>query len=143
MLSVINLVQLRNELRELSGFDYYVTERDTGFSITRSLTPLAVIANTVPYAKYIRNAKNNNENFAFAISPNKTTGLIIPVLDTPNITHFAKTYSKKLWLEMWSLVELAVKYYSKKGIKLYVSTHGHGVDQLHIRLEINPKNYDI
>ena len=63
------------------------------------------------------------------------TVLVIPVKPYSNIYQFAKNGSEREWLALFRRV---VKNF-KKG--QYISTHGHGVSWLHIRIEDYPKYF--
>ena len=50
-----------------------------------------------------------------------------------------KKPTEKEWIDLWEIVKTKLE---KSNEKLYVSTHGHGVPQLHVRLEKYPKYYN-
>ena len=64
------------------------------------------------------------------------TMLVIPTKPYLNISDFAKRGSDREWLALFRRVKKLVR----KGD--HVSTHGHGVSWLHIRIEEDPKHYD-
>ncbi len=80
------------------------------------------------YQEYIKNSQGNSTSFS---SPGGTI-LVIPRKPYINITDFAFNSTQKEWLDLWKKVILSAK---KLKTPFYISTHGHGVNWLHIRLE--------
>jgi len=73
-------------------------------------------------------------------SLNKKTILIVPTKPFINLTEFAVYSTNKEWLLLWKSVATVVKKLLKK-TPLYISTHGHGISYLHIRIEEKPIYY--
>lgn len=63
------------------------------------------------------------------------TILVIPTKGFVNISDFAKHATERQWLALFR----HVRKLSKKGDA--ISTHGHGVAWLHVRIEEDPKHY--
>lgn len=59
-----------------------------------------------------------------------------------NLYQFAKNAPLKTWSNFFKKVDAAISKYRKKtGLDPYVSTHGHGVSWLHVRISAKPKYY--
>jgi len=80
------------------------------------------------YDKYIKNSKGTTASF---LSPGGTR-LVIPRKGYVNIVDFAFNASDKEWVDLWKRVK---KESMKMKKPFYISTHGHGVNWLHVRLE--------
>ena len=80
------------------------------------------------YSSYIKKSKGNVTSFR---SPSGTL-LIIPRKPYINLIDFAFNSTKKEWTDVWRRV---AKESKKIDYPFYISTHGHGVNWLHIRLE--------
>jgi len=78
------------------------------------------------YEKYIKKG-----NFSSFYSPGGTL-LVIPNKPYINITDFAYHATQKEWISLWRRVAKETK---KMKRPFYISTHGHGVNWLHVRLE--------
>ena len=78
------------------------------------------------YEKYIK--KGTCSSF---YSPGGTL-LVIPNKPYINITDFAQNSTQKEWISLWHEVAKQTKKMKKP---FYISTHGHGVNWLHVRLE--------
>ena len=64
--------------------------------------------------------------------------MVIPIKPYANIYQFAKESSDREWLALFNRVVKNLK----SGYK-YISTHGHAVPWLHVRIEKYPKYYNI
>ena len=84
------------------------------------------------FNSYIKNSKGNVVSF---YSPGGTL-LVIPRKGYINLMDFTFNASKKEWVDLWKRVLLESKKMKKP---FYISTHGHSVNWLHIRLEKNIK----
>lgn len=136
-LSKKNVLDIRSQLRSKPDQNYYVQEHDNKLLIIKG-PALPRKANPKPFMEYIEKAKKRGKKFAKFYNQDKSTYMIVPVQESPNITHFAKKSSEADWLDLWKLVKEKI---TKSKNKLYVSTHGHGVSQLHVRIESHPKYY--
>lgn len=92
---------------------------------------------------------NKRENKKYSVNCKNLSGdtiLIIPKVRKgkkfTNIYHFIKNASKKQQSELWKDVAKNVKLMLKKNENVWVSTHGLGVDYLHVRISNNPKYYE-
>lgn len=141
MLSTTNLLSLRNELINQPGQDYYIQEHQGKLEIVKTKRKLAINADEKPYEEYIKMAKKQNLKYTQFYNLSGDTLLFIPTISkaSPNITHFAKNTNKEEWLGLWKVVKQHLN--KNKNKKLFISTHGHGVDYLHVRLEEHPKYY--
>ena len=140
MISTANLVNLRNELINLPGQDYYIQEHQDKLKIVKTKRKLAINVDEKPFAEYIKMAKTQNLEYTQFYNRSGDTLLVIPIAKkSPNITHFAKNTNKDEWLGLWKVVKQHLN--KDKNKKLFISTHGHGVDYLHVRLEEHPKYY--
>ena len=89
------------------------------------------------YDKYIKDPSHCGLTTIFSSTSNKDTGLAIPCRPYINLNDFAFNSSDQEWVSLWYG---AVKQGSSRMKKpFYISTHGHGVNWLHIRLENNLK----
>ena len=79
------------------------------------------------YEKYVKGPNN----FSSFYSPGGTL-LVIPNKPYINITDFAHHATPKEWVSLWKFV---AKQTTKLKKPFYISTHGHGVNWLHVRLE--------
>jgi hypothetical protein len=84
------------------------------------------------YNTYVKNSRGNTTSF---YSPSGETLLVIPRKGYINLMDFTFNASDKEWVDLWKRV---AKEFTKKKFN-YISTHGHGVNWLHIRLEKNIK----
>ncbi len=74
------------------------------------------------------------------ISPSGAS-LVIPTMPSPNIRDFAEHATNTQWKALLAAVGKEVKRRLKSSDFVYVSTHGHGVPWLHVRVETNPLYY--
>jgi len=85
------------------------------------------------YDKYLA---GNEKKLSIAFwNKNLDTLLVIPTRPYLHISDFAKNGSKREWLALFNRVRENVRY------EEHISTHGHGVAWLHIRIEKEPKHY--
>lgn len=100
--------------------------------------------NIIPFQKYIDNKKDERYAISF---PNLSgdTILIIPVprvrKNFSNLFYFMKNASNKQQKELWKLVVKEAHQLLKTNENIWISTHGLGVNYLHIRVSITPKYY--
>ena len=94
---------------------------------------LPSVPDSRPYKNYLdKNFRSLSTQF---LNLSKDAILVIPNKPYANIYQFAIRSSDREWLALFRRVAKNVK----KG--QYISTHGHGVSYLHVRLESNPKYY--
>jgi hypothetical protein len=91
------------------------------------------------YKQYIDKSDGNTAIFR---SLNKKTCLIIPKKPSINLTEFAVDSDNKEWLLLWKDVATTTNKLLLIKSPLYISTHGHGVSYLHIRIEAKPLYYE-
>jgi len=85
------------------------------------------------YDKYIKDPSYCGMSTMFSSTSNKDIGLAIPCRPYVNLNDFAFNASDQEWISLWYG---AVKQGSSRMKKpFYISTHGHGVNWLHVRLE--------
>jgi hypothetical protein len=105
--------------------------------------------NSEAFDEYLNKAEKTDAAVSFW-NRAKNTLLIVPTpqkgKNYAHLAEFMKNASplkqKKFWKFVAKTIETELKELKKDDI-LYVSTHGHGVPYLHIRLEINkPKYFD-
>jgi wobble nucleotide-excising tRNase len=134
------LLKLKNEISKLNNniyFETYIIDDITRVKYRiRESYSLPSIADDIPYKKYI--TKNKNSLSTEFLSLDKKTKLIIPIKPYATIYQFALNGSDKEWLALFNRV---VKNFKKDD--KYISTHGHGVSWLHVRIEKIPKYYTI
>ena len=87
-----------------------------------------------PYKNYLDDTSKSLSTQFLNLS--KDAILVIPSKPYANIYQFATRSSDREWLALFRRVVKNVK----KG--QFISTHGHGVSYLHVRLEDNPKYYE-
>ena len=88
----------------------------------------------VPYREYLE--KNSGKLTAVFKNLSGEVLLIIPTKPYASISQFARQGSDREWLALFNKANMCLK----KGE--YLSTHGHGVAWLHLRIEKFPKYYN-
>lgn len=83
---------------------------------------------SIIYNQYIKKSKGHATSF---YSPGGTL-LVIPRKPFLNLTHFTLKAKPQQWVSLWKRVAKETKKMEKP---FYISTHGHGVSHLHVRLE--------
>lgn len=99
------------------------------------------------YNSYFKQKKNKNKKYA--INFNNFFGDTMLIIPTPqinknysNLFYFMKNASDKQQEEFWKEVVKQIKKLLKTNKNLWVSTHGLGVNYLHIRICSYPKYYE-
>jgi hypothetical protein len=103
----------------------------------RKTSGIPKIPNDRAYKKYIDGNKNKLSTEFLSLGGDTT--LVIPIKPYANIYQFAKEGSDREWLALFNKV---VKNF-KNDNDYYISTHGHAVSWLHVRIENRPKYYVI
>ena len=67
--------------------------------------------------------------------------LVIPLEQFVNIIDFTKNSNETQWLLLWKNVLFASNKMLLQNKYVHISTHGHGVNWLHVRIEKIPKYY--
>jgi hypothetical protein len=102
-----------------------------------------VVQDSKPFEKYINESKNKYVT-SFNNLSNDTT-LIIPILrknkNFTTIKNFMDNASITQQQKFWKKVATEIKKLLKENEKIYVSTHGKGVNYFHLRLDKYPKYY--
>ncbi len=136
-----DILLLKKEISKTQNNIYFETRKIENYTkieyrIRRSLSSLATIPDIKPYKKYIDNANKNSLSTHF-YNLSKNTILVIPIRPYANIYQFAIHSSNIEWLGLFRKILKNLK----KG--QFISTHGHGVNYLHVRIENYPKYYKI
>ena len=95
-----------------------------------------------PFAEHFKNYKNSKKVISF-YNLSKSTKLIVPYPnENTNYSHLllflqqaSKQQQKKLWKK---IAEVFIKEFNNNTKKIYLSTHGLGVNYLHIRIKSSP-----
>lgn len=138
--SKTDLLKLKQEISKYDDDIYFETYKildlkDAKYRI-RKTKNIPRIANDENYKKYI--TLNKNKLSTCFLSLNKDTKLVIPIKPYANIYQFAIRSEEREWLALFNKV---VKNFDKNDH--YISTHGHAVPWLHVRIEKHPKYYNI
>ena len=135
-----DILLLKKEISKTQNNIYFETRIIENFKnieyIIRRSSSLATIPDIRPYKKYIENANKNSLSTHF-YNLSKDTILVIPIKPYANIYQFAIHSSNVEWLALFRKILKNLK----KG--QFISTHGHGVNYLHVRIENYPKYYKI
>jgi len=137
MKSTRSLLKLKRTISQLQNNIYLQSSpvedlRKVNFRIVRSY-PLPYRADPVPYSEYLEHAgRKLTLNF---VNLTGDVMLIIPTKPYATIYLFAKEASDREWLALFRRTASL----TKKGD--HISTHGHGVSWLHVRIEETPKYY--
>ena len=141
----------RSAILKVNNGHVYIQESKNHkkLNIVKAYNPLPTIADQSLFLKtnpsrdiYSSDIDEENE---FSVFPNKAndTLLIVPTEKFASIREFAAEADLESWKLLWDIVnEVRLDYYEDNGVLPYVSTHGHGVPQLHVRLEETPKYYN-
>ena len=132
-----SILKLKKKISKTTNNIYFETRKIENlekieYRIRKSY-PLSEIPDTKPYEEYLMKAGKSLSTQFKNLSGD--TILVIPTKHYSNIYQFAKNSTDKEFLALFRRV---VKNF-KKGD--YISTHGHGVSYLHIRIETYPKYY--
>ena len=136
-----NLLKLKNKFKKLDSQNYYFqsnlikNKNNIEYRIAKSFWPIPNTPDSIPYQKYINKNKNSLSTSFYNL--NKDTLLIIPIKPYANIVDFAKRGTEREWLALWRKVKKCTNNLKD----YYISTHGHGVSWLHVRIEKIPKYY--
>ena len=98
------------------------------------------------FKEHFSKCKNKDKDVIHFFNLSKDTILVVPTpkkgKNFKNIFYFMKNASKKQQKELWMLVSKQAKKMLKKYDNIWISTHGLGVDYLHIRICCIPKYYE-
>lgn len=137
-----DLLKLKKEISKYNDdiyFESYQIDDITKVKYRiRKTRNIPKIANDRAYKKYLE--KNKRCLSTEFTSLSKGTILVIPIKPYANIYQFAKQSSQREWLALFNRI---VKNFSHYKTCKYISTHGHAVPWLHVRLEEYPKYYTI
>ena len=135
--------ELYDEFASLPGNNWFLQEDRAGkIRIVKSRGHLPTVADPAPFREHIAAAKRKNQAWAVFDNPKHTAMLVTPTQTTPTIAAYAAKVSLATWKAFWKFVHQAkVRYERKIGRRVFVSTHGFGVAQLHVRLEAQQKYY--
>lgn len=116
---------------------YFISENITDTSNISFKLKHKIITTTKPidlitYKEYIDSGLGYTSIFK---SLDNKTLLIIPRVAYKNLTDFVLRCGGEAWLKLWSTVRIIADLLIQKYGSIYISTHGHGVNYLHIRLE--------
>ena len=107
-----------------------------------------VIQDYTPFLKDpidLLNSKNRNKEAITSTNLSGDTHLVIPMprsgKNYANMYNFMISASGSQQKALWKLVAQTVEKLLKSYDYLWVSTHGHGVNYLHVRLSTRPKYY--
>ena len=84
------------------------------------------------YKKYINDPSHCGMSTIFSSKSHESIGLVIPCKPYINLNDFSFNAPDTEWYSLWNTVRLGTSNMKKP---FYISTHGHGVNWLHIRLE--------
>lgn len=136
-----NLLHLKKIIKNKKNENIYFqtseinNQKDIKFRITNSFYPLDKPIDLITYKPYLD--KTPRALSVCFMNLNKDTLLVIPGKPYRNIYDFAVNSTDREWLALWR----KVKYITKNLHSYFISTHGHGVSYLHIRIELFPKHY--
>ena len=87
--------------------------------------------------------KNKDEKYAIGF-PNLSgdTILVVPIPRKSNIFYFMSNASEIQKKELWKKVALESKKFLETNENIWISTHGLGVNYLHVRICNSPKYYE-
>lgn len=126
---------------DCKSWTYFISEPITNISkIKFRLVRKPFKINKTPsneFKKYANDPSYCGTSTIFSSRTNKTTGLAIPCKPYVNLNDFAFNASDTEWYSLWNTV--AIWGTPRMNRPFYISTHGHGVNWLHIRLENNLK----
>jgi hypothetical protein len=91
------------------------------------------------YKKYINDPSHCGMSTIFSSKSDESIGLVIPCKPYINLNDFSFNAPDTEWYSLWNTVRLATSNMKKP---FYITTHGHGVNWLHIRLE-NKLKYNV
>ena len=135
-----DLLKLKKEISKYDDNIYFESYKILDLKIVkyriRKTGGIPRIPNDRAYKKYIE--ENKNKLSTEFLSLGGDTTLVIPIKPYANIYQFAKGSSDKEWLALFNKV---VKNFNPDDF--YISTHGHAVSWLHVRIENRPKYYTI
>jgi len=114
---------------------YFISNKIKDGVITYTLKRKKTIINKTPSNKFNNYIKKSKGNVTSFYSPSGTL-LIIPRKAYINLIDFTFNASNKEWIDLWKRVLSESK--KMKNLK-FISTHGHTVNWLHIRLEKNKR----
>ena len=107
--------------------------------VRTSSLPMGLPANPAPFASKLKKSRP----VAF-LNLGKSAVLVAPPNKGLNFSHIGTFHKNASSLDIkafWRKVATEVEKFIRKGTKVYVSTHGNGVDWLHVRIEKHPKYY--
>lgn len=140
----INLPKInKNIMFETSPIDF--TKKDWGFYKEKQIITTSLNSNTLadikPFKEYLKKNK-----FVVFDNLDKKCRLVCPPNDGNNYSHIHNFYihaNNTLIKALWKNVAIEVEkiYKTNKIKKIWVSTHGLGINWLHIRICNTPKYY--
>jgi hypothetical protein len=134
--NVNSLLRVRDEIAELPYNVYFETKPVKNLKRVRYRIRRAAWLRWKLEHDYDHELKGNEKKLSIAFwNKDKDTLLVIPTHGYLNISDFAKHGTKKEWLALFNQVRKNVRD------EEYISTHGHGVAWLHVRIEEKPKHY--
>jgi hypothetical protein len=128
-----------NSIEPKSVWTYFISDKITDvknikYNIRHKIIKSNKPIDLITYKNYIDN--NNKSKFTTFLSLNKKTILIIPIKPFINITDYVLNSLNNDWTSLWKYVKIIAQHVIDKYGYVYISTHGHGVNYLHIRLEL-------
>tara|TARA_B100001113_G_scaffold316643_1_gene283561 strand:+ start:754 stop:1305 length:552 start_codon:yes stop_codon:yes gene_type:complete len=132
------ILDLKREIASKQNNIYFETRKvenlnEIQYRIRKS-SRLPSVPDKGPYKNYLDDTSKSLSTQFLNLS--RDALLVIPSKPYANIYQFATRSSDREWLALFRRVVKNVK----KG--QFISTHGHGVSYLHVRLEDNPKYYE-
>jgi hypothetical protein len=117
-----------------TSWTYFISKPITNIKkIQFTLKRKKYTINKKPGQEFKEHIKNSKGNATAFYSPRGTL-LVVPRKGYINLMDFAFNGSKKEWIDLWKRVAKETKKMKKP---FYITTHGHSVNWLHIRLEKN------
>jgi len=137
------------ELPKIKGSVFWETSRCTQLGNSKfrqkktpasGELPMSSLADSSPFRAHLKGRRSATS------FPNlgKNATLVSPADKGKNFSHIGNFYKHASEAEMkdfWETVAKAVEKRIKLGESVYVSTHGTGVNWLHVRIEATPKYY--
>ncbi len=111
---------------------------------TRSASQQLPMTRPADPSKFKKHLKNKRTPVSFWSLGTPPTLLVVPPDTGKNFSHIGTFYANSSLDErraLWKKVAVELEKKLKRGEKVYVSTHGLGIDWLHVRLSKTPKYY--
>ena len=137
--NMTNYIYKYNSIKPKYVWTYFISDKITDvknikYNIRHKIIKSNKPIDLITYKNYIDN--NNKSKFTTFLSLDKKTILIIPIKPFINITDYVLNSSNNYWISLWKYVKIIAQHVIDKYGHVYISTHGHGVNYLHIRLEL-------